>query len=328
MTLSPRTVSIIAALFLSGSFIALGYYLSSPLSPRFANAISNEELLKAYSQKDTDADGLPDWQEELYGTDPQNPHSTGPDETDAEAVASGTVKPRFSSEALPEAAVDADAIPGSAPAAGSLTEQMSRAFLMQALSGDRAVGDQASQKEIVNSLMGEFSQRAASRIESRHSTLSIQLDASKGATAYAGEIESIFRAYPVPASTADPLALMEDLLIKGDESAVEKLEALAKSYRQKADALERVNPPTTLSAEHLSLLRSYDTLANATFAMAENYETDPIVILGALAFYRPAASGITDAIIVIANAVIREGVPAEDAEGYMLLELARYAESL
>src|SRR5262245_15469456 len=105
MPLSVRTTSIIASLLIAGGMMAAAFWLSGPA--RTANALSTEEILAAYAVRDADADGLPDWQEALYGTDPANPHSIDASMTDAEAVAKGMVAPRFESE--PAAAVSAEA---------------------------------------------------------------------------------------------------------------------------------------------------------------------------------------------------------------------------
>ncbi|MGZ2907003.1 thrombospondin type 3 repeat-containing protein, partial [Pseudomonas aeruginosa] len=77
--------------------------------------------------KDSDNDGLPDWEEALYGTDPHNAHSISPTLTDGQAVAEGLIKPQMSiASSSPQNILDS--IPGQLPADGSLTQQFSQDF--------------------------------------------------------------------------------------------------------------------------------------------------------------------------------------------------------
>ena len=77
--------------------IVTAYGMSGPLPfhTSTAGAESTHDLLVSYASKDTDNDGLPDWQESLYGTDPNNAHSVNATVTDGEAVTQGLVKARF-----------------------------------------------------------------------------------------------------------------------------------------------------------------------------------------------------------------------------------------
>src|SRR3989344_3578766 len=85
-----RTFLTIGALIIGAGFIVVAFLSSHPVASP-VSAESTAELLKAYAAKDTDGDGLPDWQEALYGTDPTNPRSVQASMTDAEAVAKGLV---------------------------------------------------------------------------------------------------------------------------------------------------------------------------------------------------------------------------------------------
>src|SRR3989344_2462375 len=59
-----------------------------------AEASGESSLLAAVATQDSDHDGLPDWEEALYGTDPKNADSKDLGMTDGEAVAQGLIVPR------------------------------------------------------------------------------------------------------------------------------------------------------------------------------------------------------------------------------------------
>lgn len=325
MALSPRTASIAVALLLSGSFIALGYYLSSPLSPRFADASSTEELLKEYAEKDTDEDGLPDWQESLYGTDPANPSSTGSGLTDAEAVKSGAVKPRFASETLPSPEpVSADDFDTPAPAAGSLTEEFSRTFMQRYL--ERGGGhplEDAEEQQIVSTLIAEYAQKSSERFASGYGTLSVRADAGVTAVSYAGALEAVLTENPAPTPDGDSVSLLTAYIERNDSSARAKLAAYAATYAGIAKGFSGVAAPPALEGAHLELVRSFDMLAKATRVIAEEYETDPVSVFGAIEAYLAAWGRMEPALIAVGKAILASGEPAAGTPGAHILEMAR-----
>ena len=66
MAFSKKTISILSSIALSVLLIIGAYGLSSLSSLiGIADAGSTDALLKAYAEKDTDSDGLFDWQESL-----------------------------------------------------------------------------------------------------------------------------------------------------------------------------------------------------------------------------------------------------------------------
>jgi hypothetical protein len=88
---SSRKISVLVVIFVLLIGMSIGGYLV--LQSRFSKANQFEELMLGLSGKeiinDHDYDGLADWEEELYGTDPNNPDTDGDGYLDGEEVASG-----------------------------------------------------------------------------------------------------------------------------------------------------------------------------------------------------------------------------------------------
>lgn len=323
VTLSPRTVSIVIALFLSGSFIALGYYFSSPLSPRFANAESAEALLKAYAEKDTDADGLPDWQEALYGTDPQNASSAAAGMTDAEAVASGAVKPKFASEAIPAPEpVSEDMFPGPSAAKGSFTERFSQSFIQQYLSGGAQNLETSGKQALVANLLATFSKEAQVLVQSSYTASSVRTSSSLSATAYAAALESVFASYDISDDFGTVASLSDRLVTKEDESARPKLRKLQAALEGATRDFTAVEAPAAHAADHLILIRSFDTLAKIA-ALMVSYEDDPVAALGALGAYAPASEAVLDVWRRLAKSVLAEGEPSPGSFAAEIVDFSR-----
>ena len=74
---STKAGSITIAVAFAVIVITGAWFLSKPGGASLANAESTEALLKSYAIQDTDGDGLPDWEESLYGTDPKKADTDG-----------------------------------------------------------------------------------------------------------------------------------------------------------------------------------------------------------------------------------------------------------
>src|SRR3569833_2132398 len=105
MKISERTLRISTASGLALIMVSAAYLLSGPtfFTSHTANAESTDELLKAYANKDTAAAGLPDWQEALYGTDPNKAISNSFGIPDGEAAREGKLTPNTLATQLPDA---------------------------------------------------------------------------------------------------------------------------------------------------------------------------------------------------------------------------------
>ena len=290
MAPSRRLLVTMLALLISASFIAAGYVLSSPFDALRANAVSTEELLRDYAKKDTDSDGLPDWQEELYGADPKDAHSLDPVLSDKEAVDQGAVAPRFVSEApvetrpSPESYFDGE--PG--PAAGSYTEEFARRFFEVYMTAGGGDLDQGTEQRILDGLITEFAAKASARFASSYTSQSVRTSASVSLPAYVTSVETIMLTHQVEDEGNDPVLLIQAYVEQGDASARTKLIALSAAYTAIASDLVRVEVPTVRASDHLALITVFDTLAKSTQSVAREYETDPVMTFGALAAIEPS----------------------------------------
>src|SRR3990167_5251431 len=86
---------VITAILFSAVLIVGAFVLARGIeSPSSAQASEETALLHAIATKDSDSDGLPDWEEALYGTDPHNQDSFHLGMSDGEAVAKGLIVPK------------------------------------------------------------------------------------------------------------------------------------------------------------------------------------------------------------------------------------------
>jgi hypothetical protein len=153
--------------------------------------------------------------------------------------------------------------------------------------------------------------------------VTVRTDPNVSVSAYAAAVEAILGNSVVEGKDANAVLLMQALIEKEDGSAVPKLQRIARAHRNIANALRTTPVPPQLAANHLTLLRSFDTLGKSVDQIAK-YKEDPLGVLGALAVYRPAAAGLATSFEALALEVLKSGEPAnENIPGYLIVYIAR-----
>lgn len=322
-----RTLYLGLASSIAVALIVSAYVFSGPFSfrPSTVDAATAESLLKAYATKDSDVDGLPDWQESLYGTDPANPQSVKAGVQDGDAVTQGLVKPKFESAQFPEA-VDAATIPGTLPTDQSVTAQFSKEFFKSYMDAGGQNMSPADKEALLSKVLQDFTVRSQKLLVSSYTAVSVHTDSKVSVSDYANSVESILLANDVSEGDASPIDLMDAYVNKGDGSARTKLITLAKSYKLVAKALEATRVPPSLSAPHLILMQSFDTLSRST-SLAANYKEDPVAVLGGLALFQPASALVVSALKDIAVSILAEGEPSAGAPGSIIVSFVRSTQS-
>jgi len=330
MAVSVRITRLLGAVALSAALVGGVLVITSPnfslsfLHSGIANAASTATVLAAYAQKDTDADGLPDWEEALYGTDPHNAHSVSQTLTDGEAVAQGMVTPKAAGTDASSTPADIEAsIPGQLPADGSLTQQFAQEFFTQVVqnsNGTTLTSDQ--EQSIVSQLLSNYTDRAQALIDSPYSTVDIHTDANISLSAYSAGFEKLALENTPDTGGAATIDLIQNWLVNNDASAKVGISNLAKTYASMAQGLAAMHVPPAQAANHLKLLQSFDTLARSMTVIA-NYQDDPLATMGGISEILPQSKKMNEGIQGLASDILVTGEPAAGTPGALIVEEAR-----
>lgn len=280
MAISSRTVSIAGSCVLSLLLIIGAYVLSSPGGIPVADAGSTEQLLKEYAEKDTDADGLEDWKERIYGTDAKNPQSVQAGLNDGEAVAQGLVKPRFETEVQ---GTDTTDIPGIDAGPETLTDQFSRELLEKYLLTRGA--EAPSSEDIYTFVQGAVAKLPAPGSANTYKPTDVRI-AGSGAAAvdtYALAVGKVFELYGVRTEKNTP-EYYYDLVVEESPTAVQMLKTHAKAYGTIAQNLLLVPTPAETASAHLRLINALAYMSEVTTDLSV-YSTDPLKALVAAEVY-------------------------------------------
>lgn len=298
MRFSTRTTSIVASLFIAGSMVGFSWWLSGP-GARTASALTTEEILRVYATKDSDADGLPDWQEALYGTDPANARSVDASMTDAEAVASGRVEPTFKTQAAPTEGSD---VPGIDAAPDTLTDRFGRKFLENYLKLNS--GTALSEAD-----MTAFVEEAAAELRkersARYSLTQIKLS-ERGQEAILTYVDSMGSTLATHSATPDEKSVYDHFgdFVTGIETthSMERISELAEAYQSSAEAVMELSVPPEVAGAHLDFANAYAALGLVTEDMSHMGE-DPLRGLLGLTEYVGAWNTFSDSFAALGKAL-------------------------
>jgi hypothetical protein len=277
--LDSRKNIISVSLLIAVVLIVGAYFLSGKKfpSPSRLNAESTQALLQAYASKDSDADGLPDWEEALYGTSPDNAHSLRADLTDGEAVTKGLATPRYSGKTAtipPTSSSLVAGIPGSAAAPDSLTEQFAQMFFGSYIANRGNAPDNA---EIQAFVLSSVQQLATTQIRPAMygiADINISGTGSEALIAYAIAAEAAFAAHKtnLPYSETD---YFKDAVEKGDKTALKNVTVISESYTATAASLAKIRAPKELASQHLAMINAMSRVGGDVADLA-SVKTDPI----------------------------------------------------
>ncbi len=323
MNIHYRTLHLALASSVAVAFIVCAYLFSGPFSfrPTTVDAATAETLLKAYATKDSDSDGLPDWQETLYGTDPANPQSVQAGLTDGEAVAQGLVKPKFQSEAQAQSAVIDTGV-----ADDSITAQFAREFFTEYLT---TYGGSAN---LTNEQLTAFTEQAVQKLVANHRS-SPAFSASKTRTSgtgtsalrtYATLSDSVFSKNTVQTEKSE-LEYLSDALEKNDASALLKLKSIGKTYTALGVAFIKIPVPVEARDAHIRVANAFATMGEVVSDMGSS-SSDPLRSMLGLMLYRDATVELAQSLANLYTVFDTSGVVfTENDSGYTVYRLSKFA---
>ncbi len=313
---------ILAATLFSAVIIAGAYVLARGIeSPRAAQASAESELLKAIATKDADADGLPDWEESLYGTDSRVADTFKLGMTDGDAVAKGLVVPKAIADVAvgtsSPSSLDSDGLPPP-PAEGTLTAAFAKTFfsLFVAAKQENGGGD------LSESQMNDVAAKAMDSLKAtisaapdykRPSDILISGSGREALLAFAVNAEAVLLKNTNTATTSE-IAYLTAAVENNDEVALGHIASIAKAYRGSAAGLAVLPVPEELAADDLALVNAMMRVSEIATDFTR-VNSDPLATMLALQQYPQAVLDMGNAFIRIgtiyrtAGITLAEGTP-------------------
>lgn len=232
--------------------------------------------------RDTDSDGISDWEEALWGTDPQKVDTDGNGKTDKEEID------------VRKAALDT-----SSSAATTDRESNETALLAQQLFATIVSLSQSGNltSEAIENLSDSIGNSITIKtLDDTYTTTSIKTGANTKAVR-----QKLFTDFKKLVQTYDQykfgseLELMEQQFEAGNIRALESVRRIAVAYQKFAVDAAKLTVPTDYSTQYVVLLNSYDKIGRTLIDLSVTDE-NPLVSISAFVQYSTHSAALVDSI--------------------------------
>lgn len=265
--------SLIGILFVAAG-VALGVALvgfvttkpSSNTNPQVVIAESAQERIVNGIKADSDGDGLFDWEEALWGTNPNNPDSDNDGISDKEEVDARTNPLKEGQTLLSEE-------PYSAPGGLSTTEALARE-LFASYTDIRSDGS-VSESEVDSAVSDIIARRITLGSDAKqYSAQSLIIEDDVPISAYEGSLKRAVRDATTKVSEYE-LNTFARAFVDNDTAALKKLEDVASMYDAAREKILTLEVPPELVQEHLAMLNGVSAVTAAVEGLSK-WGGDPI----------------------------------------------------
>jgi len=323
--LLPRTIWLGGIVGLVG-IIALGVFLLGPKNDDLSLGtivVENTELLnQAFSSglKDTDADndGLRDWEENLWGTDPHNADTDGDGTSDGEEVDRDRNPVKAGpNDDLSSRIVDENSSSEELTATDAFSREFFTDYLVLRKSGNL---DSTSAQNLL--LAGTLEKEKVTFTEDLLTREDIHINSVTTVESlhqYGNIMGNIIELYSV--KNRNEAVILLDALQTEDVKKLNELVPIQESYASMRKSAQEILVPEGVADAHLSLLNSFFRIEMTIVAMRKIFE-DPLQSISAIATYQNNSTKLALSLIAINDIFKNEGVVFNSSEsGYFFPSL-------
>lgn len=316
----------IPAAIVAATVLIVGSYVIArdTVSPAVVQAGSEEEILKQLSLRDSDADGLRDWEEVLYGTDPHKSDSQNLGMSDGEAVKKGLIVPMspaaIASTTAQKSSIDPSIpVPGDGTLTKAVAEHFSAAYFAALSRSPSGALTDAQMRAVIDEVLKGLSGAVIPAPDFKQkSDLNMGPSDPQSFKRFAAEAEAVFVEHKMQVNTPEEtrkseIDYLKSALEDDDESAYRSMQAIAKLYQDTAVGLSRLTVPGEAVEADLLMINSLARMSKVIQDLTRA-DSDPITAMLALRQYPDAIRALGTSFIRI-NALYRtKGIAFEKDE--------------
>jgi len=276
-------IAVISFLIIGGGFFVLKNYGSGKSRQITEQKLSpaSEPVIAQEIDKDSDNDGLPDWEEALWKTDFNNPDTDGDGVFDGQEVKEGRnplVAGNGKTDKIQNPNPEKPPIEQTAQLPSTLTVAFGKEFFSEYMRLKQESGgelSQASKTEFVNSMasaLGDVGKNTDDYLESDIKIASS--DDEKTIREYGNNLALLIKKYFDPLPETE-MTIFQRSLEKRTEDELKKLEPIADAYSNTAKEMTSLTTPASFSKSHLELINYFSNIAKELNEM-QRFFTDPM----------------------------------------------------
>lgn len=275
-------IALVAGIIIILGGYAISKYTSRPVSYEAPSdslvAVTGINSNTSTTNADSDGDGLPDWQEALWKTDPYNPDSDGDGVLDGEEVRTS----HDPTKKGPNDAIVTSAGTSTSSTALTPTEKLSQDILKTYLQ----LKAQANGKPVTPASIQELLNRNQPKIiaiQYTHAQFKEGSDNQADIEAYGKTLTAILSNY-VLTGQKNEMQILQQAQEQTDSALVKQLETRSDNYKKAVQALLVLLVPPSVLALHADLTNTISLMSEIVHAMSLLY-TDPITSLTGIQQY-------------------------------------------
>lgn len=251
------------------------------------------ETIKELALKDTDGDGIVDWEEGLWGTDPNNKETT---KGTPDSVAINKLKAEQGINITNNTNTQT-------PEKLTQTEEFSREFFTTvATLNQNGQMDNATVEKLSQSLSEHIQNSEPRKVYTLAEMKIGASDSVQSVKTYDTALDSIHKKYPIKGTV--PAILQKFMIDENnvDITALDELDPIILQTQNIINALVKTSVPKSFAPLHLDFINGLQRLLENTEDM-KLYDTDVIVALSAISQYDQNAETLASANNNLANAI-------------------------
>lgn len=280
-------------------------YFAAQDKPLIAAQLPLSSTSPSVFDKDTDEDGLPDWEEKLYGTDMNNPDTDGDGTTDGEEIRLGRNPAKTGPDDKLAYLEDPHFATSSTDISGIKKE-----FFAKYLQDESAQIREATFRSLIKK---EFNPKLVVP-QNQLVDLNITSDNSKEALHEYGNVfgKLILDKYTKPTSRKEE-DILADATKQKTDAALQELQLPAITYRNFASDLKAMKVPSSLASSHLLIVNGYQGMSMGLLNMLHLF-TQPIQGSGGYTAYTKGYADVTEGYAGIIVLFAKQGVTFDKEE--------------
>jgi len=307
------------SLFIALTIVLVAFFSSRPEKSSSENELVVKDVPKEGIHQDLDSDGLELWQEDLWGTDAENPDTDEDGVSDGEEVRIGsipTIKGPNDRQSGFLAATRTPSYYDDDPNL-STTEVVGRDILAAYLATKNSgTYSEESATDFTAQAIDKASKKVPLAIDyfGAEDVLTVTGENTENYKTYANTLGTIFAQFRDDSKESELITFARALETK-DPNTLKGIQEFETSYRTIAKLLIATPVPQELASLHLSIANSYVNLAESIGYLGR-FEKDPVVNMVGIKLYSGALATIDAAFPSIRKKLVERGVQlAENDSG-------------
>ena len=269
---------------------------TSPVSEN--GLVYGSESVGALLAKDTDGDGVFDWEEGLWGTDPLKPDTDGDGESDQNQIAKMKAERVAGAEASGEISYAEE---GSLTQTDKFARELFTTVVALSQAGDV---DDGTVADITASLATQIQNPAQRKVFTSADLKIISDNSTQSFMNYSNDTDKIFVGkYPFDEKVADILIKFSEGEGEGDAAVLVELDPIIKNLAGMVTGMTTINIPSEIATYHLAVTNSlekiYENLSDIRLI-----DSDPVLSIGAISTYSDNLEALDTSIVAELKAIM------------------------